>query len=45
LVKASQEVTVAEDGTLGLGVVSTDKLVQGLKTLILDGGDAEVSAN
>lgn len=45
LVKASQEVTVAEDGTLGLGVVSTDKLVQGLLTLILDGGDAEVPAN
>lgn len=42
LVKASAEVTVATDGTLGLGVVSTDKLVQGNMTLILDGGDAEV---
>ena len=45
LVKASAEVTVATNGTLGLGEVSTDKLVQGTMTLILDGGDAEVSAN
>lgn len=45
LVKASGEVTVAEDGTLGIGQVSTDKLVQGNLTLILNGGDAEVSAN
>lgn len=37
LVKASTEVTVAEDGTLGLGEVSTDKLVQGKNTLILNG--------
>jgi hypothetical protein len=41
--KASAEVTVAEDGTLGLGEVSTDKLVQGTKTLVLYGGDAEVA--
>ena len=41
--KASNEVTVAADGTLGLGEVSTDKLVQGSMTLILHGGDAGVS--
>lgn len=45
LVKASAEVTVANDGTLGIGFVSTDKLIQGLKTLILDGGDAEIPEN
>jgi hypothetical protein len=38
--KASEEVTVAEDGTLGIGEVSTDKLVQGTDTLVLCGGDA-----
>ena len=38
--KASTEVTVAEDGTLGLGEVSTDKLVQGSATLVLNGGSA-----
>jgi hypothetical protein len=42
VVKASAEVTVAEDGTLGLGLVSTDKLVQGVDILILDGGNAQV---
>ena len=38
--KASTEVTVAEDGTLGLGAVSTDKLVQGVQELIIIGGSA-----
>jgi hypothetical protein len=38
--KASDEVTVAEDGTLGLGAVSTDKLTMGSLTLVLDGGSA-----
>jgi hypothetical protein len=38
--KASEEVTVAKDGTLGLGEVSTDKLVQGTDTLVLIGGSA-----
>ena len=38
--KASAEVTVAEDGTLGLGQVSTDRLVQGTETLVLKGGSA-----
>lgn len=42
--KASTEVTVAEDGTLGLGEVSTDKLVQGADTLVLNGGNASVKA-
>jgi hypothetical protein len=45
LVKATSEVTVGTDGALGIGYVSTDKLIQGLKKLILDGGDAEVSDN
>ncbi len=39
-VKASSEVTIDEDGILGLGEVSTDKLVQGTKTLVLSGGHA-----
>ena len=38
--KASAEITMAEDGTLGIGEVSTDKLVQGFKTLVLSGGTA-----
>jgi len=42
--KASEEVTVAEDGTLGLGEVSTDKLVQGVNTLVLNCGNAGVQA-
>ena len=39
--KASAEITIDEDGTLGLGEVSTDKLVQGTKTLVFSGGDAQ----
>ena len=39
LVKASDEVTVT-DGVLGIGKVSTDKLVQGNETLVLNGGSA-----
>lgn len=38
--KASTEITIAEDGTLGLGEVSTDKLVMGTDTLVIDGGSA-----
>lgn len=38
--KASAEVTVDNDGSLGIGKVSTDKLVQGVNTLVLDGGSA-----
>lgn len=40
LVKASEEVTVTA-GTLGLGKVSTDKLVQGSEILVLNGGSAD----
>lgn len=40
VVKASSEVTVAANGTLGIGTISTDKLVQGEQTLILNGGSA-----
>ena len=42
LVKASEEVTVAEDGTMGLGKVSTTKLyVPEGDELILNGGNAQ----
>lgn len=41
VVKSSDEVTVANDGTLGIGTISTDKLVQGEQTLILNGGSAQ----
>ena len=41
-VMSSNEVTVSETGVLGLGEVSTDKLVQGTEILILYGGNAEV---
>lgn len=40
VVKASDEVTVANDGTLGIGAISTDKLVNGTDTLVLNGGSA-----
>lgn len=39
--KASEEITIAEDGTLGIGNVSTDKLIQGAQTLIFNGGNAK----
>ena len=42
--KASAEISVADDGTLGIIGVSTDKLVQGSMTLVLNGGDAGVAA-
>ncbi len=38
--KASTEITIDENGTLGLGEVSTDKLVQGTQTLVFSGGAA-----
>lgn len=38
--KASEEITIDEDGTLGLGKVSTDKLEMGTNTLVIDGGNA-----
>ena len=43
VVKASTEVTVAEDGTLGVGTISVNKLVQGEnEVLILNGGSAAI---
>ena len=39
--KASEEITIDEDGTLGVGEISTDKLVQGNDTLVIHGGDAD----
>ncbi len=42
--KASAEISVAEDGTLGIIGMSTDKLVQGNDTLVLCGGDSGVKA-
>ena len=41
IVKASEEILVAEDGTMELGVVSTDKLVKGANTLVLNGGTSD----
>lgn len=40
LVKGSEEISVAEDGALHIEKVSTDKLVQGIEELVLDGGSA-----
>lgn len=42
LVKASSEVTVAQDGTMEIGYVSTDKLIAGNETWVLKGGNAGV---
>lgn len=39
-VKASEEVSVAADGTLGIAKVSTDVLVNGAEELVLNGGNA-----
>ena len=44
IVKASSEVTVAQDGTMSVGYISTDKLIQGSDTLVLSGGNAGVAA-
>lgn len=38
--KASTEVTVATDGTLGIGTLSTDKIVNGTEILVLYGGSS-----
>lgn len=43
IVKASDEVTVGADGVMGIGKVSTDKLVQGINELVLNGGTAGVA--
>lgn len=39
--KASDEITIDENGTLGIGEVSTDKLVQGTEILVFHGGSAK----
>lgn len=44
LVKASDEITVAADGRMGIGAVSTDKLIQGSMVFVLNGGSAEVAS-
>jgi hypothetical protein len=43
VVKGSAEVAVAADGTMSIGMVTTDKLVQGASTLVLNGGSANVT--
>lgn len=40
----ANKVAVAADGTMEVNSVSTDKLVQGADTLVLDGGDSGVEA-
>ena len=40
LVKTSEEVVANSDGVLGIGQVSTDKLVNGSQELVLCGGNA-----
>ena len=40
-IKGSDEITVAEDGTLGIGKISFDKIEQDPETIIvMDGGNA-----
>lgn len=41
IVKASEEITVAEDGTLGIDKVGVSKLFNDGTTLVLNGGNAE----
>ena len=43
VVKASAEVSVAADGTMSVGYISTDKLTQGTEPLVLNGGSASTS--
>ena len=42
LVKSSDEINVDANGAMSLGVVSTDKLINGSATLVLNGGDSRV---
>jgi hypothetical protein len=44
MVKADGTSIVNNEGTFSVGVVSTDNLVQGTMTLVLNGGDAKVTA-
>lgn len=41
VVKQSTEITVATDGTLGVGEISFDKIIAGNDVVIFDGGDAD----
>lgn len=38
--KGSEEILVAEDGTMSIGAISFDKIIQGDASLVLDGGGA-----
>ena len=40
VVKQSTEITIAEDGTLGVGEISFDKIAVGEDVVVFDGGDA-----
>jgi hypothetical protein len=44
IVKASEDINVAADGKMTVARVSTDALVQGTDTLVLNGGNAGVAA-
>ena len=44
VVKADGTSIVNNEGTFSVGAVSTDNLVQGTMTLVLNGGDAKVTA-
>ena len=44
MVKADGTSIVNNEGTFSIGAVSTDNLVQGAYTLVLNGGDAQVTA-
>lgn len=44
MVKADGTSIVNNEGTFSIGAVSTDKLVQGSMTLVLNGGNAQVTA-
>lgn len=39
-IKSSEEIVVNEDGTLGIGTITWDKIDQGEEELVLDGGSA-----
>jgi hypothetical protein len=45
IVKASEEISVADDGTMNIEHVSTDKLTQGVDLLVLEGGDSQSPLN
>ena len=43
MVKASDEIATDDEGRMSITGISTDKLVQGVETLILNGGNAETA--